>query len=115
MALTSRTLLIRKPPAFSLPSTVMHMAQQLFVRGLLSHSLSNLCLSLGSMHTEPFGFHFVGVSANPESQDIKKAIKYMSKKKKKASSQNISHRLELLMLILDMHCMLCNGHLRQIL
>lgn len=110
MALTSITLLIRKPPAFPLPNTVMLMAQQLFVRGLLSHSPSNLCLSPTSMHTELFGFHLLGLSANPESQDIKQAIKYRSKKM--ASSQNISHRLVLLMLLLDMHCMLCNGHLR---
>jgi len=80
MALTSRTLLIRKPPAFLLSNTVMHMAQQLLVRRLLSHSLSNLCLSSMSMHTELFGFHLLGLSANPESQDIKKAIKYISKK-----------------------------------
>lgn len=112
MALTGITVLIIKPPAFPLRNTVMHMEQQLFVRGLLSHSPSNLCLSPMSMHTELFGFHLLGLSANPESQDIKKAIKYMSKKM--ASSQNISRRLELLMLLLDMHCMLCNGHLRQI-
>lgn len=49
-----------------------------------------------SMHTELFGFHLLGLSANPESQDIKKAIKYM--RKKMASVQNISHRVELLML-----------------
>lgn len=80
MASTRITLLIRKPPALPLPSVVMHMAQQLFFRGLLSHSLYNLSLSPISMHTELFGFCLLGLSANPESQDIKTAIKHMSKK-----------------------------------
>lgn len=66
-----------------------------------------------SMHTELFGFHLLGLSANPESQDIKKAIKYM--RKTLASVQNISHRVELLMLPLPSGCALdplqCASHI----